>query len=512
MSDLAESIFEEAPASMQAVRQLDKPEIDALISQALDHQTQGHTEAAIDTYRRIVAAGVHMPAVHINLGLLCQENVRLDEAIEQFKQSVDHEEYHLGSLFALGELYRAKGLVDQALVYFIEALKIIDLQTVDRNQADDLIQVYESLAESFAAKGEAQQSGSFVNTLVDFLSSKGWEDKVVQARRRLDSLTEEGAPAMSLAEILSMPNSEALLHSMSLMQELAKRGKYYSALEEAYIAVQRAPDYLPLHLRIADVIWKTGQTDLAVAKYLIVANTLYARGDARQAMTIYQRVLRLAPMDTTIRSKLIELLIAYGQIDRAIEQYLALADTYYQLASIDKAREKYIEALKLAPRGGTSRLWSNQILHKLGDMDTQRGDWRRAIQTYEQIRQIDPQDEKARLMLIELYYKVQPERAIAEIDGMMKAYRAGGKLRKIVPIIEDQIRLHPRDMALQQRAAQACIESGLKHEGIEHLNNLGEMLLNAGQTKQAMTTIKAIIALNPPNVEEYKALLARIGS
>jgi len=317
---------------------------------------------------------------------------------------------------------------------------------------------------------------------------------------------------MSLAEILSVRDSEAILQSMSLMQELAKRGKYYSALEEAYIAVQHAPDYLPLHLRIADVVWKTGQTDLAVTKYLIVANTLYARGDARQAMAIYQRVLRLAPMDTTIRSKLIELLIAYGQIDRAIEQYLALADTYYQLASIDKAREKYIDALKLAPRGATARLWPNQILHKMGDMDTQRGDWRRAIQTYEQLRQIDPQDEKARLMLIELYYKVQPQRAITEIDEMMKTYRASGKLRKIVPIIEDQIRLHPRDMALQARAAQACIESGLKNEGIEHLNDLGEMLLNAGQTKQAMTTIKAIIALNPPNVEEYKILLARIGS
>ena len=510
MSDLAESIFEDIPLRPQP-QKISKTEVDTLISKALDEQTQGDTEGAIAAYRGILAAGVDMPAVHFNLGLLYQDSVRLDEAIEQLNKSVNHSEYRLGSLFALGELYRAKGRVDEALSYFLEVLKIVDLQTVRREQADDLIQVYESLAETFAAKGEAQQSGAFVNTLVDFLSSKGWEDKVIQARRRLDGLTEEGAPTMSLAEILSVHNAEALMQSMSLMQELARRGKYYSALEEAYSAIERAPDYLPLHLRLAEMIWKQGQTDTAVAKFLTIADTLYSRGDAHQAMAIYQRVLRLAPMDVSIRSKLIELLVSYGQIDRALEQYLALADTYYQLAATEKAREQYLDALKLAPRGTTGRLWTNQIMHKVGEMDMQRGDWKRAIQTYEQLKKIDPQDDKVRMILIDLFFKVQPQRAIQEIDELLKIYRATGRTKRLVPIIEDQVRTHPHDMGLQARAAQACLESGLRNEGVAHLNRLGEMQLNAGLTKQAAATIRAIIALNPPNAQAYRNLLARIG-
>ena len=188
---------------------LSKAEADTLITKAIDQQTQGNGSGAIDTYRRILAAGVDMPAVNFNLGLLYQENFRLDDAIQQFKYSVNFTEYGLGSLFALGELYRAKGQVDEALNFFLEALKIIDLGTVNRDQADDLIKVYESLAETYATKGEAQQAGTFVNTLVDFLSSKGWADKVAQARRRLDNLTAEGAPAISLAEILSLRDSDA---------------------------------------------------------------------------------------------------------------------------------------------------------------------------------------------------------------------------------------------------------------------------------------------------------------
>ncbi len=510
MSDLAESIFEEIPRRPQT-GQLNKFEIDTLITKALDLQTQSDNAKAIETYRRLLAAGVDMPAIHFNLGLVYQDSVRLDEAIEQFNQAVNHSEYRLGSLFALGELYRAKGRIDEALSYFLEVLKIVDLQTVGREQADDLIRVYESLAETYAAKGEAQQSGAFVNTLVEFLSNKGWEDKVIQARRRLDNLTEEGAPAMSLAEILSVHDSDLLLRSMSLMQELAKRGKYYSALEEAYASIEKAPDYLPLHLRLAEMIWKQGQSDIGIAKFITIANTLYARGDAHQAMAIYQRVLRLAPMDVNIRAKLIELFISYGQIDRALEQYLALADNYYQLAATEKAREQYLDALQLAPRGTTGRLWSNQIMYKMGEMDMQHGDWKRSIQTFEHLKRIDPADEKVRLILIELYYKVQPQRALQEIDELLKAYKADGKIKRLVPIVEDLVRSRPTDMALRARAAQVCVESGLRNEGIAHLNQLGEMQLNAGLTQQAIATIRAIIALNPPNAAAYRRLLAQIG-
>ncbi len=507
LSDMASTIFED---HLQTGR-LGKPEVDALITKAIDQQQRGEANAAIDTYRRILAAGVDMPAINFSLGLLYQDNVRVADAIEQFQRTVSYPEYRLGSLFALGELYRAKGQVDEALNYFLEALKIVDLQTVSRDQADDLIQVYESLAETYAAKGEAQQSGAFVNTLVEFLSSKGWADKVREARNRLNSFTEEGAPAISLAEILRVHDADAVLQSLSLMHELAKRGKYYSALEEAYIAIQHAPDYLPLHSRLAEIMWKNGQTEPAIAKFITIANAMAARGDTRPAMAVYQRVLQLAPMDVNLRTKLIEMLVSYGHIDRALEQYMALADTYYQLANLEKAREKYLEALQLAPRGSTKRLWRSQIMHKIGELDMERGDWRRALQSYEQIKKIDPTDEKARLALVELYYKVQPQRAVQEIDELVKAYKAEGKIKRLMPFLDEQVRMHPKDIGLRARAAQVSIESGLRNEGINHLNALGELQLNAGLTQQAIATIRAIIALNPPNVQAYQKLLAQIG-
>lgn len=513
LSDLAGTLFEEG-APQRIPQRLSKAEVDALVGQAIDAQTRGEVQAAIDAYKRILSAGVEMPAVNFNLGLLLQEQLHFDEAIQEFQRVVNVPEYRLGSLFALGECYRAKGRVDEALTYFLEVLKIVDLGTVRREQADDLIQVYQSLAESYAAKGESEQAEQFAGALVEFLNSKGWEDKVAEARKRLDQLKIEGAPAITLAELLTVPNATEMLEAMALITEYTRRDKVYSAMEVAHIAVLNAPDYLPLHLRIAEALWSTGRTEAALSKYLTVADTYSVRGEARQAIGIYNRVLKLAPMDVVVRSKLIELLVSYGQIDRALEHYLQLADTYYQLADYDKARDVYQDALKLAPRGSPKRNWPVQIMHKLGDIYVQRADWRHALPIYERIKTIAPGDERALLALIDLYFKTsQAQQAIRELDDLIASYKASGKTDtlRVIAMLDDQVRARPTDMALRARLAQAHIENKQVAEGIQQLDALGDLQINAGMKREAVATIRAIIALNPPNAAEYRQLLAQIG-
>ncbi|NIO69404.1 MAG: hypothetical protein GTN71_10300, partial [Anaerolineae bacterium] len=64
--------------------------------------------------------------------------MQLDEAIRELSLTTKHPEYGLASHFALGECYRAQGKIEDSLEHFVEVLKIIDLQTAQRDQADDL--------------------------------------------------------------------------------------------------------------------------------------------------------------------------------------------------------------------------------------------------------------------------------------------------------------------------------------------------------------------------------------
>jgi hypothetical protein len=67
-------------------------------------------------------------------------------------------------------------------------------------------------------------------------------------------------------------------------------------------------------------------------------------------------------------------------------------------------------------------------------------------------------------------------------------------------------------MALRARLAQAYIEGKRVAEGIAQLDTLGDLQLSAGLKREAVSTIRAIVALNPPNVAEYRELLAQIES
>ena len=512
LTDLAESFFEEESASALPAETdyLAKAKIDGQLGRAMDFQTRGKIDAAISAYEKVLEAGSLQPAVHFNLGLLYQEKLHFDEAIDQFERSVTHPEYGLGSHFALGECYRALGRINDALEHFVEVLKIVDLATVRREQVDDLTQLYEHLADGYIAQGNQAQALEFTSSLVGFLSEHGWEDKIVQARRRLDALSEEG-PTLSLAEMLEVQDSERILEAVALSQEYVMRDMLHAALEECYYALGRAPSYLPIHRQIAQVLLAMEDTEAATAKYVVIADTYRTRGTLHQAKAMFQHALKLSPMNTTVRRKLIDTLVSHGEIDEALENYLILASSHYQLAQMEKALEVYQEALRLAPRGSGSRQWSVRILHSIGDIDMQRVDWRRAISVYEQIRQLDPDDERACLALFELPYRLNRlDLAMGELDPLLAAYTESGKNDRIFAILEHAVQEHPEDIPLLTRLAQAYLDSGHIEQALKHLDLLGDLQIESERYEDALTTIQAIIALNPPDAAAFRELLDQL--
>jgi tetratricopeptide (TPR) repeat protein len=512
LAQLAEVVFEETPPQTGPLilRPLSKREIDTLISRAIDCQARGEVDEAVACYEEVLRGGVVEPAVNFNLGLLYQQKLQLEDAIAQFQQSVSSPQYRLGSLFALGECYRALGRIDEALTHFLEVLKIVDLSTVRQDQADDLIRLYDELAHTYAARGEREQAVEFINTLIAFLSAKGWEDKVLQARQRLDLLSREG-PVLSLAEILAVPGSERVIQSLGLAQEYLRRNMVRAAMDELMSAVERAPTLLPIHRQIGETLVAMGRTEQAVGKFLAIADTYRVRGNFSQAVAMYERALRLAPMNIPARLKLIDLLVSLGEIDRALEHYLALGDAYYQMAQLDQAREKYNEALQLAPRGSPDRRWEVKFLHRIGDIDLQRVEWRRAISVYERIRDLAPDDEMARFTLMDLYERLgRPDRAIAELDGLLQHYVQSGKVPKAVSVLEKMVQEKPGAIPLRARLAQLYLNAGRKEDALRELDILGDLQLQAGKVKDAIATIQVILRLRPPNAEAYRQLLEQL--
>lgn len=496
---LAEAVFEES-----------RVQVTTLIGQALDFQRQGLVDEAVSAYEQLLNAGIDRPEVHFNLGLLYQEKLCWNDAIRHLSLAQDHRDYKLGTLFAVGECYRAQGKVDQALTHLVQVLKLVDLTTVRHDQADDLIQLYKSRADDYA-KGDPAKARRFIDSLVHFLSSKDWEDKAKEARERLDGVSGDGA-VMGLVDIVGVPGSQAILKSMTLIQKLVEQEKIATAIEEAYEVIRVSPYYLPLHLRLGDILLGQGRFDEATAKFLTVAHLYQVRGDAQASVGVHRRLLRASPMDVTVRGKFIELLTERGDIDAALSEYLVLGESYFRLAQVNKALEKYNEAIRLSRQASDARAWSVKFLHRIGDIHLQRVDWRQAFEVYQRIKKVVPYDERASLNVIDLHYKLgRPRKGLGELDAVVGHFYKKREFQKAITILRDAIQMRPEEESFRFRLAQAYLSLGKKEEAVIELDTLGDLQLKAGRTDRAIETIRSIVKINPPNVDSYRQLLSRIG-
>lgn len=487
----------------------DDLQLTSALMQGIDFQTRGEVESAIENYEAALRGGLQRPAARFNLGLLYQETLQFEKAIEQFQRVADDPDYGLGSRFALGECLRALGRLDEAVVHFADVLRQVDLDTVGPEGARVLQQTYDAMARRYASIGSTGQVATFINAMVEFFSSGAWEERLVWTRQQLNRIG--GGRVISLAEILSLPDSERILASMVKSQEYLEQGMLRSASEECLWAIEQVPDYLPLHLHLAQLFIEGNQIGRAIGKYLSVADAYAAREELDQAKNLYERVLSMAPMELDVRHRLINLLYANNMVEQALEHKLALADAHFELAQIEASREQYQDALRLASRLRDSKAWTARILHRLGDIDLQRLDWRSAIEVYRQLKNSVPEDVRARQRLVELYLNLgRQSEARQELEQLIRIYRSRGESARALGVVEELIETRPDELELRKRAAQLCVETGNKAGAITHLDAMGELQLQMGQAQEAVATIKAIIALGPENVEAYRQLLTQI--
>ena len=511
LSELANVVFEdESRAGFQTVT-IPRDELIMLIIQAIDLQSQDDMLNAVSNYRRVVKAGVSNTSIFFNLGLLSKELGQYDEAVKMLKAATQSEKYRVPAHFALGQTFYATGDLETALRHFIEAVKMVDLKTVDSYKASELTQHYESLADTYLVGGGEKKINDFIAALETFFSRPDWETKVYEARQRMNSIAENGS-LMSLVEFLETVETEVVITTLAVTGEYMKRNLLMTASEECLRAIQKVPSSLLLHVRLADIFLKMDHPDAAIEKYLTVAKVYLIRNQLDKAINIYQKILRLAPMDVTVRSKLIDLFISSHNFEEAVEQYLTLANSYYQLAQVDRAIEKYNEALRLTANLENPTSWKVEIYGQIGDIYNQRFDWARATAAFEELFKLRPNDERLLRQLVDLYFKQhKSDQAIKTLDTLLSTYRQAGAANKSLELLKELTVTFPENMLLRQRLAKAYVENGQKTAAIAEYDALGEMQLEKGMRDQAMKTIQAILNLQPEDVEGYRRLLAQIG-
>jgi tetratricopeptide (TPR) repeat protein len=494
------------------VKKSERATIVSHIGQAIESQTSGQEDQAIEELEKAIEAGFKDPAAYFNLGYLRSKTERLESALRNLQIAVKNDTYNLGARLLLGKIVRQMNRLPEAVTEYMEALKAADVAVVPPDQAADLRQIYEPYIEAQTQVTDPAELGQLCDNIEHLLLQPNWRSRVMQARDQLPK-PDEGMLLQPLAEILVQAQSSQVIDSVSRVRSLAKSGFLRTAMEEAFEALRFAPAYLPLHSLIGDLLIEDNRSQDAIAKYTVVAQAYSARGETSQAVTLLRRIVQAAPMDLSARTRLIEQLTSQGLVDEAIGEYLDLADIQYRLAELDMARKTYTTALRLAQQGGAKRAWSVKLLQRMADIDMQRLDWRQALRVYEQIRTIQPEDMLVRKELIQVNLRLaQQKEAAEELDNFLTYLQSAGRRGEAIPFLEDLINEDPKQIVLRSILAEEYRQADRLPDAIAQLDEVGNSLLEAGNREGAIQTIEAIIAMNPPNVADYTTLLAKVKS
>jgi tetratricopeptide (TPR) repeat protein len=480
------------------------------LGQVVEMQTQGDTSQAAIELEHAVEAGLDNAAAYYDLGNLHFHNNELEDATRNLQIAVQHPDFALAARLLLGQIYKKKGQMRQAAVEYLGALRQADIITVSPEQADILDQLYEPLVEAQSLDNDPQRQQQVCENVSALLVRSDWREHMRQARQQLPLQSDDGPP-MPLAEILTQARSSQIVESLSTIHQLERAGHLRSAMEEAFFALQLAPSYLHLHITIGDLLIKQGQTEEAMEKFLVVAQSYSSRGEARRAISLYRKVVELAPLDLNARMRLIEMLTSMGQNEEALTEHMEFAEVHYSMANLEQARKSYEEALSLAQQSKVDRSWQSRILHRMADIDMQSLDWRHALRTYEQIRTLVPDDEDARSSLVTLNFRYgQEARGLAELDNYLDYLEGSGKRDKAIQFLEGLLTEDPKRVGLLRRLAERYYTAGRVDDAVVRLDSAGEALMDAGDVKGAIQVIETILAMRPKNVTEYKTLLAQL--
>jgi tetratricopeptide (TPR) repeat protein len=486
-----------------------RPSMYRYLGQAIDLQTRGNHKQAIKEFERAIDSGLDHPAVHYNLGLLLKEVEDFDEARKHLMSALGHPELDLGANLALGRLLRLQGDLREAARHLMQALRVADNLSIDGSQTSQLNELYDTILAS-QEDGKDEELAAIVESTLNFLSGPEWLSRLREARQVLE-IQESGGSLVPIADMLAIGGTQHVLQSLGRIDELAKSGHYSAAMEEAMLALSQAPSYLALHQRMAEILLLNGREEQAIEKLRMIAETQQIRGEIRQATESYSRILQHAPIDMKARNRMIDLLAQQGREDEALDQYLELAELLRQMAQIDQARKALADALHLAQQATVDRKRSIEILHQMGDIDLSRLDWRRALRVYEQIRTLDPSDEKSRMNVIDLDLRLGLEEPAAkELDSYLEFLVEKHRGSEALELLEEMAREHPGKQTLHARLAEAYRAAGRVADAIAQYDALGELQLDSGNVPGAIRTISTIIELNPPGVDGYQELLRNL--
>ena len=360
-------LYPQAVDTFKSILSQHPTNVDALFQLANVYKLQDELELAIQTFNKILAIAGSKNAeiterlyglTHLALSEIYCKQSKLDIAEQHAKEAVQSRPAEADTHYRLGYIYTHQANFDEALAAF--------KRTLTRNP--DFSEVYEWLGLIALMRNEPQQAVTHYQT-------------AIEKKPYVQSAYYNLAKAYRL--LGDMPAARKQLKLFHQMKT------YYDQTYAVESALIEAPMNTTLRLKLAEIHLEHKHISAAVATYQALIRLhpnltvgydklgrLYMNLNMPQhAIPFFQKVLELDP--------------------DAVEAHLRLGWLYTQSKAFDKAESHLQAAIEKMPK-------LSLAYHGLAEIYTQQGQLQKAIEVYQHITKIKPDDADARKALHEL--------------------------------------------------------------------------------------------------------------
>ncbi|PJF43634.1 MAG: hypothetical protein CUN55_08100 [Phototrophicales bacterium] len=480
----------------------------ALVKAIELHRVREDTQA-LKAYQQAVTANINTPPLNLCIGELLLKQNEPKKAINYFEQATSDHELMAGAYHGIGLAHMKLGNVEEAARHLILTMQYVDISmAMSESEAGQLDAVYQRLLQKLQ-KSDKVELEQITARFFELLTGNDWKQRVEVTRHQLEGAIQspEGG---DIIEIASVPPE--IVESINAVDRYIKQRKYNLAMDEAFYIIEKQPDFLAAHQRVGQILVEMGQIDQGIQKYRQIADTYLARGNKARAREIYNEVIQLAPLDVQLRQDIIELLEEEERYDEIVEQYQTLAEAQINLADYNSARTTLKQAIQIAQRHHIDKQVVIRILHKLADVELTRLDTRQALRAYENIKNLDPSDTKARKMIIELNFRLgDTVGAISELDSLLQFYARQRNGKAILLLLQELAQKRPQDESILFRLASVYQQIKQPQKALPIFKKVLEIQLSNNRSQDACKTLKHILALRPADAEQYLNLMRQLG-
>lgn len=477
------------------------------IIQAIEAHRVRADKQALQAYTQAYKAGIKSAPIHMAMGELMLRQGDYKNAIKFLEKVAKDKELGAGAHHGLGIAHMNLGNVQDATRHLVRTMQYVDLgMAIDEVEAGQLDAVYDRLLQN-AQKADPVALNTLNTRFFELLTGADWKQRVEITRHQLEDAMDEPGAIVDVASV-----SPEIVESINRIDNYIAHRKFNLAMDEAFFVIEQEPDFLAAHLRVGQILIQMGQMDFAIDKYRHIAEAYLARGNKARGREIFTEIIDAAPMDTDLRQDYLVLLEEDELWDEIVDQYMSLAKAYSTLGDNNSARVTLKQTIQIAQREGIAKERVIELLHRLADIELVRLDTRQALRAYENIKNLSPEDTKAREMLIDLNFRLgDTSGAVSEMDALLRVFAKQRDGKSILTLLERWVERRPSDEGIRMRLASVYEQIKRKDKALEQLNILLDMQLDNKRAQAACKTLKRILSIGPEQRERYMRLASQIG-